>query len=69
MSDKPAPAFAIGQRVRVILNERNKTPHIGCVRRIVWHYKDQRYNYYIDENGKVVSKRYLAEDLAPCPTG
>jgi hypothetical protein len=40
MSDKPAPAIIIGQPVRVVLNQRNKTPHTGCVRRIVWHYKD-----------------------------
>jgi hypothetical protein len=61
--EKPEPAFQIKQRVRVILNERNRTPHEGTVREVVWHHKDQRYNYYLEEAGKKVSKRYFEEDL------
>jgi hypothetical protein len=57
------PDFSVGQQVRVILNERNKTPHTGTIRQIIWHDKDQRFNYYIEENGKKVSKRYFNEDF------
>lgn len=62
---KPAvtPAFYLGQRVRVILNERNKTPHTGTIREIIWHYKDQRFNFYLEENGRKVAKRYFEDDL------
>lgn len=61
--EKSEPTFHIGQRVRVVLNDRNRTPHEGTVRQIVWHYKDRRYNYYLEEAGKKVSKRYFEEDL------
>jgi hypothetical protein len=65
MPDAPPPAFAIGQPVRVILNQRNHTPHLGAIRKVIWHHKDQRYHYYIRENGKNVSKRYFDDDLEP----
>jgi hypothetical protein len=61
--DKPAPTFSVGQRVRVRLNDRNRTPHEGLVREIIWHHMDARYNYYLQDGGKKVSKRYLEEDL------
>jgi hypothetical protein len=61
--EKSEPMFHIGQRVRVILNDRNRTPHEGTVREIVWHHKDRRYNYYLEEAGKKVSKRYFEEEL------
>ena len=59
----PLSKFVIGQRVRVRLNEHNHTPHDGTVRAIVWHHKDQQHNYYIEENGKKISKRYYEHDL------
>ena len=61
--DKPEPEFRVGQSVRVQLNERNRTPHAGTVRQVIWHHKDARYHYYLEEGGRRVSKRYLAEDL------
>ena len=57
------PRYAVGQAVRVILNERNTTPRRGTIRGIIWHAKDQRYNYYLVENGRKVSKRYFDDDL------
>ena len=63
MIDPPPPLFSLGQCVKVILNARNKTTHVGTIRQITWHHKDQRYNYYLDENGRKVSKRYFDEDL------
>ena len=59
----PEPEFQIGDAVTVILNERNKTPRTGVVRDVVWHYKDSRYNYYLQVDGKKISKRYFAVDL------
>ena len=61
----PEPELAVGQAVRVILNDRNRTPHEGLIREVIWHFKDQRYNYYLSEGGKKVSKRYLIDDLQP----
>ena len=63
--DRPEPEFAIGQRVRVVLNDRNRTPHDGTIRAAVWHHKQGRFHYYLQEGGRKVSKRYAAEDLQP----
>jgi hypothetical protein len=63
MTTRPSPIFPVGQAVRVILNDRNKTPYSGKIRAAFWHHKDQRFNYYLEEDSKKVSKRYLAEDL------
>jgi hypothetical protein len=67
MASRPAPAFSVGQRVRVILNEQNRTARVGTIRGIMWHFKDGRYNYYLEEGGKKVSKRYFQEDLEAVP--
>lgn len=63
--DRPEPVFAIGQRVRVILNDRNRTPHEGTIRAAIWHHKEAKFHYYLAEAGRKVSKRYAAEDLQP----
>ncbi len=63
--DGHEPAFVIGQRVRVILNDRNRTPHEGTIRSAIWHHKERRFHYYLEEDGRKVSKRYAAEDLQP----
>jgi len=62
---RPPPRFVVGQAVRVVLNARNTTAHCGTVRDVVWHFKQERYHYYLLENGKKVSKRYSDEDLEP----
>ncbi len=69
MNDKPIPVFSVGQRVRVVLNERNRTPHQGSIRQVIWHYKGGRYNYYLEEKGKAISKRYYEDDLEPILEG
>ena len=61
--DQPAPVYQVGQHVRVVLGERNRSARRGTIRAIIWHYKDRRFHYYIEEDGKRVSKRYQAEDL------
>ena len=62
-TQNPEPEFLVGQRVRVVQSKRNITAHTGTIRDIVWHFKDSKYNYYLEENGKKVSKRYSTDDL------
>ena len=62
-SNVPAPKFTIGQKVRVRLGDRNQTAHEGTIRDVIWHFKDQRHNYYIEEGRKKISKRYYDNDL------
>ena len=57
------PEFRVGDKVEVILNERNTTPHKGIVNDVIWHFKYEQWFYMISENGKKVSKRYFATDL------
>jgi hypothetical protein len=61
----PTPEFTVGQLVRVVPSERHQTRRTGIVRQVFWHYKDGRYYFYIEENGKKVSTRYFAVDLEP----
>jgi len=68
-SSRPEPTFRIGQTVRVIVNDRNRTPHTGEIRNIIWHHKLECYHFYLKEHGKKVSKRYAAEDLEPTEPG
>jgi hypothetical protein len=59
----PPPAFALETGVRVRPGERNRTPREGTIRKIVWHYQDECYYYFLEQDGKKVSKRYREEDL------
>ncbi|WP_132272860.1 hypothetical protein [Neorhizobium sp. JUb45] len=36
----------------------------GVIRDIIWHFKDGVPNYYLERDGKKLSKRYLTADLA-----
>ncbi|WP_414737867.1 DUF6960 family protein [Gemmata algarum] len=65
MNQHGCPEFRIGDRVRVVSSDRHRSPHAGTIREVVWHHKDARYNYYIEERGHKVSTRYLAVDLEP----
>ena len=56
--DKP-PAFIYGELVSPV----EHSDIIGKITDIIWHFKDNDYNYYISVNGKKKSKRYYAEDL------
>ena len=57
-ADKP-PAFVYGELVSIV-----DSPNIiGKIEDIIWHFKNNDYNYYISaENGKI-SKRYYSGDL------
>ncbi len=61
--DLPEPEFKPGQPVDVVLNESNHTARAGTIARVIWHHKDNCYNYYLEADGKKISKRYLARDL------
>ena len=65
MSNIPPAALALGQCVRVVLSERNRTPRAGTIRSVNWHFRDRRHYYHIDVGGKTVSKRYYEDDLEP----
>jgi hypothetical protein len=61
--ETPEPEFALGQRVRVVFNDRNRTPHEGTIHAAIWHHMQGRFHYVLQEGGRKVSKRYAAEDL------
>lgn len=65
----PPPEFEIGDPVSVILGERNRTPHAGRVRAHIWHFKLERWFYYIEVNERKIHKRYYASDLSPSRPG
>ena len=54
------PKAVVFDRIRVL--EPN-TPREGVVRQLIWHFKDANWNYYIEAEGKKVSKRYLDSDI------
>jgi len=64
-SDQERPRFQIGEHVRVVLNEHNRTPRAGTISRAVWHFKYSCWHYFLTVDGAAVSKRYVAEDLVP----
>jgi hypothetical protein len=62
-SDPRNSYFRLHQVVTVVVNERNRTPHSGTIRALIWHHKLRRWHYFLEEDGKKISKRYAAEDL------
>jgi len=67
----PSPLPPIPERLRVgmwakvILNNQNTTPREGTIRQIGWHDKLQIFHYRLECGGRLVKKRYTAEDLEP----
>ena len=41
---------------------------LARIREIIWHFKDKRPNYYLEKDGRKLSKRYYDEDLSPAST-
>jgi hypothetical protein len=39
------------------------TERQGIVRELIWHFKNSEWNYYIESDGKRISKRYVETDL------
>lgn len=52
-----------GDQVSVVLNKRNSTRYRGIIRDVIWHFKDECWLYFIEVNGKKISKRYYEDDL------
>ncbi|HMS40888.1 MAG TPA: hypothetical protein PKE69_11720 [Pyrinomonadaceae bacterium] len=57
------PAFQIGQQVETILNDYSRKYHKGKIFEIVKHHKQNRFMYFIEENGKKLKKRYFKDNL------
>jgi hypothetical protein len=60
---KPAQEFSIGESVEVMVSAKNTTYHCGRIIQITWHHKESKWHYFIEENGKKVSKRYEGKSL------
>jgi hypothetical protein len=61
--ERPPSKFRAGDAVEVVASDKNRTYHKGRVRQVTWHFKDREWNFFIEENGKKIGKRYLATDL------
>ena len=59
--DVEFPKFVLFQPV---VTRSPNTPRQGRIVRMIWHYKDVCWNYYIESDGKAISKRYLEGDLS-----
>lgn len=57
------PVFQIGQQVETILDEYSHKYHKGKIYEIVKHHKQNRFMYFIEENGKKLKKRYFKDNL------
>lgn len=61
----PSPRFACGQHVRT---NPPRTPRVGTVLAVIWHWKREAPMFYIHEDGRdafVHRGRYFAEELSP----
>ena len=53
---EPVP-FSVGEVVRVGQFE-------GVIRVMIWHFRDEAVNYYLERGGRKLSRRYLEHDFA-----
>lgn len=58
------PRYVPFDEIKVI---HPNTEKLGIIREIIWHFKDFEWNYYIESEGKKVSKRYVEKDLSLIP--
>jgi len=61
--EREPPKYPVGTVVRVLLNERNRTPRVGRVDRCIWHGLHARWMYWLREGTRKVYKRYTDDDL------
>lgn len=57
------PSFQIGQQVETVLDDYSRKFHKGTVYKIEKHHHQNRYMYFIEENGKKLKKRYFKDNL------
>lgn len=58
IADKP-PTFTYGEAVSPV----GHSDIIGKIEDIIWHFKNNEYNYYISSDDIKISKRYCSGDL------
>lgn len=60
---KPTPEFFRGQVVELVVNAGNVPDRKAAVRGRNWHQKQGRWIFFLEEEGRKVSRRYEAKDL------
>lgn len=60
----PPPSFEIGDPVKIIGTKKNSARR-GKIREHIWHHKNTEWMYFINEEGRKVSKRYREDELEP----
>ena len=60
--DIPLPEAMLFDRVRTVAPNALRE---GKIRQFGWHFKDSAWDYYIESDGRKISKRYRASDLEP----
>lgn len=59
VEERPAPKFVHGDVVLITKKQIRAT-----VKYSIWHFNDHYYYYHVvDENGKMLKKRYMADEL------
>lgn len=58
LEERPAPAFLPNDNVRIV-----KKNIYAVVWQYLWHYKKHYYYTLVDKNGKMLKKRYIADEL------
>jgi hypothetical protein len=59
-SEIELPKYMLFDSVKVL---SPNTERHGLVRELIWHFKNSEWNFYIESDGKRISKRYLEADL------
>ncbi len=57
------PSFEIGEEVTTTTHSYNQTCRTGKIYKIEKHSKQNRFMYFLEENGKRLKKRYFKEHL------
>ncbi len=64
VEERPAPKFVHGDVVLITKKHIQAT-----VEKSIWHFNDCYYYYHVvDENGKMLKKRYMADELEKMET-
>ena len=58
--DVPPPEMTLFDRVRTVAPNTHRE---GTIRQLGWHFKDSAWSYYIESDGRKISKQYRASDL------
>jgi hypothetical protein len=64
LRNEPLPRFSPGNRVR-ITGKKAERVQIGIVRRLVWHRKNGRWMYLLENEAGPINLRFWQEELEP----